>query len=69
MYRHLVVLDAQVADPDIGACGRCVVRIQHLVLSGMPLGSPGMELSDGRSEPYTVELVADDGTFTAFARH
>jgi hypothetical protein len=40
-----------------------------LVLPGMPLGSPGMEMPDGRTQPYTVELVTDDGTTEAFAQH
>lgn len=40
-----------------------------LVLPGMPMGSPGMEMPDGRAQPYTVELVERDGTTTAFAQH
>lgn len=40
-----------------------------LVLPGMPMGSPGMEMPDGRSQPYTVELVRPDGTTEAFAHH
>ena len=40
-----------------------------LVLPGMPAGSPGMELPDGRAEAYTVELVNRDGTTAAFAQH
>ena len=40
-----------------------------LALPGMPAGSPGMELPDGRSEPYTVELVGRDGSSTGFASH
>ena len=40
-----------------------------LVVPGMPAGSPGMELPDGRSEPYTVELIGRDGSSTTFARH
>jgi hypothetical protein len=40
-----------------------------LVLPGMPLGSPGMEMPDGRVQPYTVELVRDDGTTEPFAQH
>lgn len=40
-----------------------------LVLPGMPAGSPGMEMPDGRVQPYTVERVARDGGTTAFARH
>ena len=40
-----------------------------LLLPGMPAGSPGMEMPDGTTEPYTVELVARDGSTTAFAQH
>lgn len=40
-----------------------------LVVAGMPMGSPGMEVPDGRTQPYTVELVAKDGTSSAFAEH
>lgn len=40
-----------------------------LVLPGMPMGSPGMEMPDGHAEPYTVELVRRDGTTAAFAAH
>ena len=40
-----------------------------LVLPGMPIGSPGMESPDGRSQPYTVELVGSDGGTSAFSRH
>lgn len=40
-----------------------------LVLPGMPAGSPGMEMPDGTTQPYTVELVGRDGAITAFARH
>lgn len=40
-----------------------------LVLPGMPMGSPGMEVPDGRTQPYTVELVGRDGSTTAFAQH
>ena len=40
-----------------------------LVLPGMPMGSPGMESPDGRTQAYTVELVGRDGATTAFASH
>ncbi|WP_449280141.1 DUF411 domain-containing protein [Luteimonas changyuni] len=40
-----------------------------LVLPGMPLGSPGMEVPEGRQQPYTVELVRHDGTTEPFAQH
>ena len=44
-------------------------RARGLVLPGMPLGSPGMEVPDGRRQAFTVELVAEDGTTTAWAHH
>lgn len=40
-----------------------------LVLPGRPMGSPGMEMPDGRTQPYTVGLVGRDGRTTAFAEH
>jgi len=40
-----------------------------IVVPGMPAGSPGMEVPDGTIQPYTVELVGQDGTTTAFAQH
>jgi hypothetical protein len=40
-----------------------------LVLPGMPLGSPGMEVPDGTVQPYTVELMQRDGSTVAYAGH
>ena len=40
-----------------------------LVVPGMPAGSPGMEMPDARTQPYTVELVHADGSTEVFARH
>ena len=40
-----------------------------LVLPGMPMGSPGMEGPEGTAKPYTVELVARDGTTSPFSQH
>lgn len=40
-----------------------------LAVPGMPAGSPGMELPDGRVQPYVVELVAHDGSTSPFAQH
>ena len=40
-----------------------------LVLPGMPLGSPGMEVPDGTVQSYTVELVDEQGATTAFEQH
>ena len=40
-----------------------------LTVPGMPMGSPGMEVPDGRVQPYTVELIAMDGSTRAYANH
>jgi len=40
-----------------------------LVLPGMPLGSPGMEVPSGVVQPYTVELVGGNGTTRQWSRH
>ena len=44
-------------------------QARGLTVPGMPAGSPGMEMPDGRVQPYAVELVADDGSTSVFARH
>lgn len=40
-----------------------------LVLPGMPVGSPGMEVPGVTVRPYTVELVRRDGTTVAYSTH
>lgn len=40
-----------------------------ITVPGMPAGSPGMEMPDGRVQPYSVELVHRDGSTTEYARH
>ena len=40
-----------------------------ITVPGMPMGSPGMEVADGRVQPYVVELVAKDGSTSPFAHH
>lgn len=40
-----------------------------LTLPGMPAGSPGMEMPDGRAQAFTVELVARDGSTSEWAHH
>lgn len=40
-----------------------------LAVPGMPAGSPGMEVPDGRIQPYDVELVATDGSTRPFSHH
>lgn len=39
-----------------------------LVVPGMPIGSPGMEMGNEK-EPYEVLLVKKDGSTEVFARH
>ena len=43
-------------------------QARGLALPGMPIGSPGMG-EPGSGPPYTVELIAPDGSSTAFAQH
>jgi hypothetical protein len=40
-----------------------------LVVPGMPIGSPGMEMPDGTREAYDVLLAMRDGGTTVFAHH
>ncbi|WP_208002218.1 DUF411 domain-containing protein [Luteimonas yindakuii] len=44
-------------------------QARGLVLPGMPAGSPGMEMPDGRRQAFTVELVAADGSTSDWAHH
>ena len=36
---------------------------------GMPMGSPGMEVPSGETQPYTVTQVNKDGSLTIFSSH
>lgn len=40
-----------------------------VTVPGMPLGSPGMEVASGDTQPYEVLLVARDGATSVFAQH
>ncbi|HLT05325.1 MAG TPA: DUF411 domain-containing protein [Pseudomonas sp.] len=40
-----------------------------LTVPGMPAGSPGMEQPDGYVQPYSVELIGEDGSAREWARH
>jgi hypothetical protein len=44
-------------------------QAKGLVLAGMPIGSPGMEVSGTPNQPFTVELVKADGETEAFSHH
>ncbi|WP_232793142.1 DUF411 domain-containing protein [Caulobacter hibisci] len=40
-----------------------------LTVPGMPLGSPGMEMPDGRKEAYDTLLLLPGGKTRVFAKH
>lgn len=40
-----------------------------LAVPGMPAGSPGMEVPDGRRDPFEVVAFAADGSMSVYARH
>jgi hypothetical protein len=42
-------------------------HVAGIALPGMPLGSPGMETADGRSEPLKVMAFDREGNATAFS--
>lgn len=42
-------------------------KIKGIAVPGMPLGSPGMETPDGRSEQFTVFAFTADGKVRPFA--
>lgn len=44
-------------------------KARGLAVPGMPLGSPGMEVPDGRRDPYQVLLVARSGAVSAYATY
>lgn len=44
-------------------------RARGIAVPGMPMGSPGMEMPDGRTQPYEVALVGDNGSSETFSRH
>ena len=44
-------------------------NIRGLAVPGMPMGSPGMEVSGVEAEPFEVLAINDDGTTSVFARY
>lgn len=44
-------------------------RARGLVLPGMPIGSPGMEMPNGYRQPFTVALLGDNGQLHRYAEH
>lgn len=63
------LVEGHVPADDIKRLLRERPQARGLVLPGMPMGSPGMEMPDGSVQPYTVELVTPDGDTVAYASH
>jgi hypothetical protein len=45
------------------------VGVIGLAVPGMPAGSPGMEMPDGRRDPFDVLAFKADGSTTVFSRY
>ena len=43
--------------------------VKGLAAPGMPAGSPGMEMPDGRADPYQVLVLDEDGGVRPLARY
>lgn len=63
------VVEGHVPASDIRRLLRERPRLHGLVLPGMPMGSPGMEVEGVDAEAYTVLAVGHDGTTSTYARH
>lgn len=63
------VVEGHVPASDILKLLRDKPRARGLVLPGMPLGSPGMEVPDGSAQAYTVQLLGLDGSLRDFSQH
>ena len=44
-------------------------NIRGLTVPGMPMGSPGMEVSGVEAEPFEVLAINHDGTTSVFVRY
>ncbi len=63
------VVEGHVPASDIRRLLREKPAIRGLVLPGMPLGSPGMEVDGVDAPTYTVLALQRDGSTTPYARH
>ena len=43
-------------------------KARGIAVAGMPMGSPGMEMS-GQRQPYATMLIGSNGKLSVFARH
>ena len=63
------VIEGHVPAADIRQLLKDRPAIVGLAVPGMPLGSPGMESSDGRTRPFDVLAFDKAGKTTVFASH
>ena len=62
-------IEGHVPPADIKRLLRDKPKALGLAVPGMPVNSPGMEVSGQPDEAYTVWLFAKDGTRNSFAKH
>lgn len=62
-------IEGHVPAADVARLLRERPAARGLAVPGMPLGSPGMEHPEGIEQPYTVELVLEDGSTRPFNRY
>jgi hypothetical protein len=62
-------LEGHVPAADVKRLVTAKPAAKGLAVRGMPLGSPGMEVPDGRTQPYDVEVVSTDGSTSQFSHH
>jgi len=53
----------------LSSCSRSSIGKGLSMASGMPAGSPGMEMEGRAAAKYDVLLIAKDGTTTVWASH
>ena len=63
------VVVGHVPAADVGRLLKERPKALGITVPGMPLGSPGMEMPDGRKEPYQTLLLLPGGKTRLFARH
>lgn len=64
-----LVIEGHVPAEDIKRLLAARGDARGLVLPGMPMGSPGMDVPGGQSQRYTVEKINADGSTSPFATH
>ena len=63
------VVEGHVPASDIRRLLKERPRIHGIVLPGMPIGSPGMEVEGIDAKEYTVLALGHDGTTSTYTRH